>query len=89
MATLPTSTAQANDLPADIDAARCIACGGPNGCAMAASGQAADAGGCWCMAPGAVDRAALAAIPTALRGRACLCARCAVAASIIGPSISP
>ncbi len=84
MATLPSSTMQANDVLSDVDGARCIVCGGPNGCAMAASGRAEDAAACWCMVPGAVDRAALAAIPTALRGRTCICARCAVAASIIG-----
>ena len=79
---------QADDARAVIDAARCVVCGGPNGCAMAGSGRPEDAAGCWCMAPGAVDPAALAAIPTALRGRACICARCAGAASIIGPSVS-
>ncbi|MCS4511662.1 cysteine-rich CWC family protein [Xylophilus ampelinus] len=84
MATQPFSTAQAGDVPDGVDAAHCIVCGGSNGCAMAASGRADDAAACWCTAPGAVDPAALAAIPTALRGRACLCPRCAGAASIIG-----
>ncbi len=84
MATMPSPSLPTADPGAGTDAARCVVCGGPNGCAMAESGQPEDAAGCWCMAPGAVDPAALATIPTALRGRACLCARCAVAASIIG-----
>jgi len=56
---------------------RCPLCGGPNGCAPAASGDFATP--CWCsevVIPG--ER--LAAVPEAARDRACLCRRCAEAA---------
>jgi hypothetical protein len=54
--------------------ATCPLCGGPNGCAPAASGSFASP--CWCT-QAAIDPAALAAIPAALKNRACLCPRCA------------
>ncbi|MFM2052300.1 MAG: hypothetical protein RL456_337 [Pseudomonadota bacterium] len=53
---------------------RCPLCGGPNGCAPAASGSFGTP--CWCTAV-RIDPAALAALPPAQRGRACLCRRCA------------
>lgn len=53
---------------------RCPLCGGPNGCAAAASGSFRTP--CWCS--GVVfSPQALAAVPEAARGRACLCRGCA------------
>lgn len=52
----------------------CPLCGGPNGCAAAASGDFATP--CWCrdvvFTPGLLAR-----VPEAARHRACICRRCA------------
>jgi hypothetical protein len=52
----------------------CPLCGGPNGCAPAASGGFDTP--CWCNGV-VVDPAALERVPPEQRGRACICARCA------------
>ena len=60
-----------------IDATRCPLCGTRNGCAMEAARETVEPQPpCWCMAAD-FSRAPLAALPPALRGKACLCARCA------------
>ena len=51
----------------------CPACGQPNGCAIAAGGEAAD---CWCMKT-TVSRAALEQLPANERGQRCICPVCA------------
>jgi len=60
---------------AEIDAARCPLCGGPNRCAMAAA--VADEP-CWCTRV-TLTAAMLERIPPAKRGVACVCAACAAA----------
>lgn len=54
---------------------RCPLCGGPNGCTPAATGSF---GGepCWCREV-SFSAEVLARVPPALRGKACLCRRCA------------
>lgn len=52
----------------------CPVCGGPNGCAPAASGSFDTP--CWCTTVD-IDPAALARVPEPMRGRSCLCRRCA------------
>ncbi|HYD96584.1 MAG TPA: cysteine-rich CWC family protein [Noviherbaspirillum sp.] len=52
----------------------CPLCGGPNGCAPAAAGSFDVP--CWCTTA-KVDAAVLARVPEALRGQACICAKCA------------
>jgi len=56
----------------------CPLCGRPNGCAPAQAGRL-DVD-CWC-ASAEISPEALARIPESLRGKACLCARCAAGAS--------
>lgn len=53
---------------------RCPLCGGPSGCAAAASGSFKTP--CWCTGVVFAPQA-LAAVPEHARGRACLCRRCA------------
>ncbi|MCL4762596.1 MAG: cysteine-rich CWC family protein [Burkholderiales bacterium] len=65
----------------------CPLCGGPNVCAPAHAGSFAAA--CWC-ADATIDPDAIARVPATMRGRACLCPRCAVApatarAAVAGP----
>ena len=60
----------------------CPLCGGPNGCAPAATGSL-DAP-CWCRDV-AIDPAVLARIPAAQRNVACLCRQCATAAALTAP----
>ncbi|WP_130433978.1 cysteine-rich CWC family protein [Rivibacter subsaxonicus] len=61
-------------LKAPLPAYACPVCGGPNGCAPAASGSFESA--CWCaslrIAPAVLD-----VLPPAQRGAACLCRDCA------------
>lgn len=57
---------------------RCPLCGGPNGCAPAASGRFDTP--CWCR-DAAFSAELLARVAPAQRGRACICARCAAAAA--------
>ena len=52
----------------------CPLCGGPNGCAPAASGSFDTP--CWCTAT-PIDPAVLARIPEAQRNLACVCRQCA------------
>jgi len=54
----------------------CPLCGGPNGCAPAASGSFDTP--CWCTTT-PINPAALARIPDALRNQACICRNCAIA----------
>ena len=54
----------------------CPLCGGPNGCAPAASGSF-DVG-CWCKDV-VFSKDALARVPEAARNKACLCRHCATA----------
>ena len=56
--------------------AACPVCGGPNACAPAASGSFATPCGGTTVT---ILPHVLAALPTAARGRACLCVRCATA----------
>ncbi|WP_374672706.1 cysteine-rich CWC family protein [Acidovorax temperans] len=58
----------------------CPACGQPNGCAIAAGGEAAD---CWCMNT-TVSRAALEQLPANERGQRCICPVCARAGAPAG-----
>jgi hypothetical protein len=57
-----------------LQAPDCPACGGPNGCAVAAVGRFDVA--CWCSAV-RIAPARLAMLPPEQRGVACLCRRCA------------
>ncbi|MFN3295792.1 cysteine-rich CWC family protein [Caldimonas sp.] len=57
-----------------IDTARCPLCDGPNGCAMAPQGDASRP--CWCTTV-SLRRETLARVPAPMRGRACICRRCA------------
>ena len=52
----------------------CPLCGGPNGCAPAATGSFDSP--CWCTTA-VIDPSALARIPEAQRNLACICRRCA------------
>lgn len=52
----------------------CPLCGGPNGCAPAASGSFDTP--CWCTTT-PIDPAVLARIPEAQRHQACVCRNCA------------
>ena len=54
----------------------CPLCGGPNGCAPAASGSFDTP--CWCTTT-PIDPAALARIPESQRNLACICRKCATA----------
>lgn len=63
---------------ATIDPSHCPVCGDHNGCAAVAAGRARCTD-CWCFRV-TIAADALARIPEALRGQACLCARCAAAA---------
>ncbi|MCK5944315.1 MAG: cysteine-rich CWC family protein [Planctomycetes bacterium] len=65
----------------DVRTDRCPLCGGDNACAVAQQGgdpTAVDA--CWCQTA-TIPEAAIARIPEPLRGRACVCRRCADAAA--------
>lgn len=64
MSALPTPSAEHH----------CPLCGGPNDCAPARSGSFDTP--CWCTTA-AFDPSVLERIPESLRGRACLCRRCA------------
>ena len=72
-------------IPAPLpDPARCPLCGEANACAMQAAGAAiSPSPSCWCLALPAPDFPAtlLERVPPASRGRACICTRCAAAAS--------
>lgn len=59
-------------------ALECPVCGAPNDCAPARTGTFDTP--CWC-ASVTIDPAAVVALPEALRGKACLCPRCAAAAA--------
>jgi hypothetical protein len=61
------------------DPGRCPLCGAANGCAMQAAPGLPPGGqplSCWCRAA-SIGPDVLERIPTALRGQACICARCA------------
>jgi hypothetical protein len=61
----------------ELDPARCPVCGQPNRCALEIERETGvAAGACWCTQ---VDFASelLARVPSAARGRACICAACA------------
>jgi hypothetical protein len=63
-----------------LDATRCPLCGEANRCAMEIereTGQPQPP--CWCMAVD-LSLAPLERLPEALRGQACICARCAAGA---------
>jgi len=60
--------------PRPLPAFECPLCGGPNGCAPAASGSFAS--GCWCKEV-VFSKDALARVPEAARNKACLCRACA------------
>lgn len=55
----------------------CPVCGGPNGCRPAETGTFE--GECWC-ATMKISPEALGAVPAEIKGKACLCERCATAA---------
>jgi len=72
-----------------LDAARCPLCGEANRCAIELERESGQAQGpCWCMQAG-VSAQALARIPAEARGRACICARCAVDAVAPEPASTP
>jgi hypothetical protein len=56
------------------DPSRCPLCGVANQCGMAAGSNE-----CWCFAA-TVSKDALERLPAVVRGKACVCARCAAAA---------
>jgi hypothetical protein len=56
----------------------CPLCGAGNACAMAGEGRPDSP--CWCVAASFSDEL-LAGVPPLARGRACICAACAAAAS--------
>ncbi|MGH6648655.1 cysteine-rich CWC family protein [Aquabacterium sp.] len=58
----------------------CPLCGGPNACAVSAGGST-DAP-CWCRSA-VFSEELLARVPSAQRGLACICARCATASSLV------
>ncbi|MDE2402232.1 MAG: cysteine-rich CWC family protein [Burkholderiales bacterium] len=58
--------------------ATCPLCGGPNECAPAACGTLDTP--CWCT-KAVFNAALLDTLPADQRGRSCICARCAAAAS--------
>jgi hypothetical protein len=61
----------------------CPLCGEPNQCAPAKTGDLSSE--CWCTAV-VIGREALHRVPEELRGKACLCPRCASAAFCDPPS---
>jgi hypothetical protein len=62
------------------DASRCPICGAPNRCAMELARETGEPQPpCWCTQVD-FDAALLDSVPLALRGAACICARCAQAA---------
>jgi hypothetical protein len=63
--------------PVALDEPVCPLCGGPNGCAAAASGSLKVS--CWCSEL-ILPPSALEDIPPDLRGKACICRDCALAA---------
>ncbi|UUX95657.1 cysteine-rich CWC family protein [Aquabacterium sp. J223] len=65
---------RSHDVPAQAGR-RCPLCQGDNRC-MLARATGASVADCWC-AGRRIAASTLAAVPLALRGRACLCARCA------------
>ncbi len=67
--------------PPDIDPTRCPLCGQDNRCAMEIERETGlKQGPCWCL--GATFSAELLQrVPTAVAGKACICARCAAAAA--------
>lgn len=71
--------ADRDPVPPDV----CPLCGAGNGCAMA-GGSDPDRP-CWCMAVSFSDEL-LARVPPAARGRACICAACAAAATLRPPN---
>ncbi|MEO6747714.1 MAG: cysteine-rich CWC family protein [Caldimonas sp.] len=68
-----------------LAAPTCPLCGGPNACRPAQTGSFD--GPCWCQST-AIEPALLARVPPALRGTACICARCAGAATAAPPGIA-
>jgi hypothetical protein len=71
---------------ATIDGTRCPLCGTRNGCAMEAARETgAPQPPCWCMAAD-FGRAPLSRLPPELRGKACLCARCAAGLPAAAPA---
>lgn len=59
-----------------IDATRCPLCGQDNRCAMERERQTGvPQGPCWCVTE-SFDPALLARLPTAARGKACICSAC-------------
>jgi hypothetical protein len=60
-----------------LPASRCPLCGGPNGCAPAASGTFDTR--CWCVDV-QIAPEVLARLPDAARDAACLCRACATSA---------
>jgi hypothetical protein len=63
----------AESMGSEPDPSRCPLCGGPNGCAVEAGGEAA---ACWCMQVEMGDEV-LERVPEPARNRACVCAACA------------
>jgi hypothetical protein len=66
-------------LPGTIDTTRCPLCGEQNRCGMEIARETGEPQPpCWCMATD-FRNAPLAAVPQEMRGKACICARCAAA----------
>ncbi|MBI4292960.1 MAG: cysteine-rich CWC family protein [Betaproteobacteria bacterium] len=64
----------------------CPLCGGPNGCAPAASGTFGSP--CWCN-EASFSPELLARVPEAIRGKACICRTCVAAARHCAPPGAP
>lgn len=62
----------------DQDPSLCPVCGARNRCTLADPRTAAQP--CWCFSE-SIDPAVLDALPAEVRNQACLCPRCALAAS--------
>ncbi|VTU32661.1 hypothetical protein SRS16CHR_05129 [Variovorax sp. SRS16] len=70
------------DATAQPDPSRCPLCGEANRCAMEIERETGrPQPPCWCMQAD-FSKALLARVPTAMRGLACICARCAAEAMV-------
>ncbi|MET0794537.1 MAG: cysteine-rich CWC family protein [Polyangiaceae bacterium] len=63
-------------MPSAVDPSLCPTCGEPNTCGMS-QGKSE----CWCFSA-SISPAALQRIPAEAKGLACICPRCAQAASV-------
>lgn len=83
-AIVSTTSTTATKPAEPLRAPHCPVCGEANGCVPAATGSFDQP--CWC-AGHVIDPGVIARVPEAMRGRACLCPRCA-ASSLAAASTS-